>query len=736
MFIGTKFQPPPSRREHVRRDRCLLKISGPLAAAHLLISAPAGAGKSTFAAQWAARFQLAAWVSLTDEDNEPTRFWSAFIAALAGVSAGMGVAMGNPVVAGGAISGELVALVDELASLTEPLAIVLDDLHLITDEGCVEQLGWLLNNAPWPLQIAMCTRAEPPLMLDRLVAHGELAVIRGPDLLFDRDEADEFLRERLALDLDQSAVDTIVQRTEGWPAGLFLTALAVRNGATATAIPEGGDRQVRSYLDAEVLASVDETRLLFLEEVSVFERFSAAMCDTVLGRDDSTDIIEQLERRNLFVIPLDSDGTWFRLHHLFAEFMRERLEARLPGKPAELYGRIARWHVGHEEIPEAVTALIRGGDPGGAGELVARYQARYITMSRFGATVERWLDLLPEDLVATSAPLNLTRAWVAGLSGRSAEMDQWIRRAQRHDFIGPLPDGSASVDAQVELLRACFGSADRGACLRHARRAVELDGERSPWRPVATFVAGFWSYLTEGPTAQTIDELVTAERSVLGQPEHVLVAVCAPAVLAAAYAERHEPLRASAAIERAESARAGLVVQRVPQAAISWWATARARLLLGDIEEAVADAEAAVSVTSDIAPEWDSTMVVPACLIHLARARLAQGRRDETIDLLADARRRLALAPDPARLGDWLEEAEQASIPAMRDVAGIEPLSERELVVLRMLASDRSLREIAGELSVSPNTVKTQTKSLYRKLAVASREEAVARGRELRIVLN
>jgi LuxR family maltose regulon positive regulatory protein len=709
-------------------------VSGPLASRHLLVSAPAGAGKSTFASQWADTFQEAAWIGLIEEDNEPGRFWAAFMMAIGTVAPELGAGAIAPLIAGGDIHSELVGLVGELAADGREIAVVVDDLHVVDSADCLTQLAWLLEYSPPNLHVGICSRTDPPLALDRLAAHGDLTIIRGPDLLFDAQEATEFLGERLDIDLDAAAIEEIHARTEGWAAGLFLAAIAIRNGACATAIPAGGDRRVRSYLDAEVLETVDRGRLEFLEQVSLLERFSAELCDQVIGRSDSAMIIDQLEERNLFVIPLDRQGTWFRLHHLFGEFMAERMATRAPEETRRLYERAAQWYLDHDEISEAVRAFVKAGRLDAAAGVIAVHYPRYINLSRLGVTVARWLELLPEEVVCRSAPLCLAAAWVAGITGRIDEMRTHIERAAASDYEGPLPNGCASVAAETELIVAIFQFADHGAVLHHAREAARLDRPESPFWPLIQFVVGLVEYLTDGPTESAIEALTAAENCSRA-PEHAVPAASAPALLAAAFAERGQRPDALGAVRRAADARDAFGVHRVPQAGISWWASSRALLALGCIQEAAHDAQAGVDATAGVPAEHDSTMVVPPCLIALARVRLAQGRVEEARVLLADAHRRLEIAPDPARLAAWLEEAEATCARRLEQRANVEPLSDREMVVLRMLDSGQSLSEIATELIVSRNTVKSQTTSIYRKLGVGSRPEAIERARSIGILI-
>jgi LuxR family maltose regulon positive regulatory protein len=233
LYPPTKFQPPPLRPEHVQRDRCLRLVrTPPLAAAHLLISAPAGAGKSTLAAQWAAEHERCAWVSLSEADDEPGQFWAAFILGIREACPGFGGELLSELLGGAELRGLFPHLVDELAELEE-LGVVLDDLHLIANRECHYELGWLLERAPPNARLALCSREDPPVPVGRLVAQGQLAVLRVTDLQFDASETAEFLHDRLGLDLDPAQIRAISQRTDGWAAGVYLAALSLRAGVAA-----------------------------------------------------------------------------------------------------------------------------------------------------------------------------------------------------------------------------------------------------------------------------------------------------------------------------------------------------------------------------------------------------------------------------------------------------------------------------------------------------------------------
>jgi LuxR family maltose regulon positive regulatory protein len=728
VFAATKFQAPPARAEHVRRARLLNAVSGPLAPRHLLISAPAGFGKSTLATQWAEGFPRATWISLSAEDDEPGQFWDAFIVAVQKVIPHFGRSEREVLLGGGDVRAVLVRLLDQLAQETEELAVVFDDLHVITDPDCHDGLDYLLRRAPPSLHLCLCTRHDPPLNLERAVVHGELAVVRGADLLFDEQEANEFLLERLQLGLSPDEARALAEETEGWAAGLYLAALAVRAGG-----PQARHRRVRDYLSSEVLESATVQDLRLLEDLALFDRFSGPMLDHVLQTEDSARHLEELEQSNLFVIPLDATGTWFRLHHLIADLLRERLEAHDPDRAPRLQARAADWHLAHGDIPEAIQARLRAGQFEAAADLIARHHAVYLNQSRLGATVARWLDRLPPQLVAGDPQLALDRAWVAGMNGRQEEMEYWLELATELPGNGPLPDGSASAEAQAAVIAGCFSTRDFRVRLERAREAALLDRPGSPWYALAHAATGLWGYLVDGPTEEVLHALAVASRNA-NAPEQAVTAAFAPAIEAAVFADTGQRAHAEAAIRAADRARQRFEIERVPQASVAWWATAYAHLSLGHLAEAAADAAAGVAASYDLPPEHDAVAWAPANLIQLARVHVALGEYEPARKALAEARERLDLFDYPGRLAGWLEDAELAVSTSGAAPAAAEDLSERELAVLALMAQPLTLRQIGGRLHISYNTVKSHARSIYAKLGAASRAEAVDRARRLGLV--
>ncbi len=724
LFPTTKFMAPPARREHVARTRLLAELDGPAGAQHLLISAPAGAGKTTLAAQWAAAATRAAWVSLDPEDDEPRRFLTAVIEGLRTVLADFGDVPLGTLQAGGELRTVLVRLVDELAAQPQEVAAVLDDLHLVRRLECLDALGWLIEHAPPNARFVLCTRRDPPLALERLLGRGHLALVRGPAIHFDAAEVDLFVR-KLALDLAPGELAELAERTEGWPAGLYLASLALRSGVPAAELVGqlARDRRIAGYLAAEALRHTDPAQLEFLECAAVLGRFSAALCDGVLGSEGAAAMLAELERSNLFVIPLDPAGEWFRLHHLFGELLERRLVVRDPGAARRLHERAGAWHLERGSMPEAIRHMLAAGRPDHAAALIETHHLRHLTGSPLGQVVARWLADLPVPTILRSPALLLIGGAVAGLQGRRDEMEKAIGMALALPDGGPLPDGSASAEAEAAVLRGVlvFGDLDRG--VRCARHALEVESAASPWRPLVVSSLGRWRLYTEGATDEALALLEQAS-ALTAEPGRMLAThLNAPAVVAQARLERGEHDAADAAVREAQQRRQAARAAPYPQSALGWAATAQVHREHGRLDEAVRDAEAAVRAVADLAPDGDPAFLSLPCFLELARVRAQQGDAAGAREQLDRARERLAASPGPGRFTEWLRAA------APRDPVAGEELSERELAVLRLLPEPLTLREIGRELFVSHNTVKSHTRTIYAKLGATSRDEAVAAAR-------
>jgi LuxR family maltose regulon positive regulatory protein len=741
LFPVTKFLPPPGRAEHVARARCLATLAGPPEGRHLLISASAGAGKSTLAAQWAAGIGSTAWVSLGPEDNAPGQLWAAVISSLQTISPELGAAALPALLGGGDTGSVLVHLIGDLVAHGAPVALVLDDLHLVADPACHREVEWFLDHCPPTVRVCLCTRADPDIRIPRLVARGLLAEVRNSELAFDSAETYEFMHDRLALELDEATAEHLSARVDGWAAGLYLAALSLRAGVPADelfASLEAGDRRVREYISSQTLSRLDERTQELLEGLALLPRFCAELCDHVFERTDMDAVLTDLDASNLFVIPLDRAGRWFRLHHLFAKVLADRAQLRDPARVAELHRRAAGWHREHGDVGEAIDHHVAARDFEPAADLIAASVPVQINLSRLGGHLARWLSLLPRELVAERASLCLAGGWVAAINSRRDEAEQWLVRALARPHDGPLPSGSASAAAEAALIQATFCFKDYGSGRRHSHDAVALESPDSPWQPLVQLMYGWYAHHAGDHAAA----LAAYRRSEELATNDVQIAslVIAPALAALVHLELGDRHAADAAVRRSAQARRHAGVESVPQMLNSWFGTARAQRLLGRLDDAARDAEWAATIAADYPAATDSLLIAVPVTIELALIRAAQGDLPGARQALEDARVRLDGAVDPGRIGEWLAEAERevggaaaagtdAAPAGAADTGPGGALSRRELTVLAMLAGDASLREIAAELFVSPNTMKTHCRTIYRKLGVGSRGEAVALAR-------
>ena len=400
-LLSTKLFLPAPRASLVPRPRLTARLTEGLTRPLTLVSAPAGSGKTTLLSEWrgseCSHAYALAWLSLDPDDNDPVRFLTYLIAALATVRPGCGEAPGALLHTAQppAPKAILAYLIDELSRLDTPLALVLDDYHVITAEPIHEAVAFLLEHLPPLLRLVMLTRADPPLPLARLRARDQLVEIRAADLRFTTVEAAAFLKQFVGLSLLPADVEALAGRTEGWIAGLQLAALALRGrGDVASFVKAftGSHAYVAEYLIEEVLQRQPEPVQTFLLETSILGRLSAGLCQAVTGRPDRPALLADLNRINLFVIPLDEDGQWYRYHHLFADLLQARLRQTLPEEAlATLHRRAAVWFEQNGLVADAVTHALAAKDYDGAARLIEQNMSALMSSGQL-ATLLQWIE--------------------------------------------------------------------------------------------------------------------------------------------------------------------------------------------------------------------------------------------------------------------------------------------------------------------------------------------------------
>ena len=738
-LVATKLNAPAARAGSVTRAELVARLGSAEARKLTLVCAPAGWGKSVLLSQWRESCEGRppfAWVSLDRGDDDPVRFWAYVIGALRTIEPKLGTRALAARPGPGANLGDAVVgpLINELAETPGRIVLVLDDYHVLHSESIHASVAFLLRHLPHSLHLALATRADPPLALGALRAAGEVMEIRAADLSFSDVEADELLNGSLALGLEQGEVAALRTRTEGWAAGLQLAALSLQahpDRRAFIATLTGDDRQIGEYLH-EVLADQSPALREFLLDTSVLERLCAPLCDAVTGSRGAAQQLEAVERANLFLVSLDTRREWYRYHHLFRELLRRQLERADPERVAKLHRRAAAWHRAAGNLEEAIRHATAAGDLDDAAELIAANWRAYFNGGQT-ETVARWIDALPRDYVVSDARLCLARGWVALYLGRLDEGEALIRDAQAARLPGPFHDGSTSLEANVaflESLRAALGG-DVGASVHAARRALALQGDAdAPERAALRVILGRSLYHA-GELGAALTTLADAV-DWLSREAASVASLAAVGGLALAQVDSGDPLGAERSTAVAERLVVELAVGESAWAALPLLARGKLRELGGDLVGAQAAYRRAALLAARGARRLDHAHAL------LLDARLAR-RRGEPVEarsLARESRAVLDACADPGMLRELLARTERSlQLPGAPASGPVLPsdldLSERELSVLRLLATELSQREIGGQLYITVNTVKGHVRSIFRKLGVESRSAAVDRAREV-----
>src|ERR671913_929900 len=524
-LLATKLYVPRPRPEFLSRVRLLERLAEAVARELTLVCTPAGFGKTTLLGEWARNStRPVAWLSLDEGDNDPARFWRYVAAALDQVRPGTGARVGallrgpEP----SALEAVVTGVINELAAQSGEILLVLDDYHLIQATPIHHTLGLLLEHLPASLRLVVASRADPPLPLARLRARGQLAELRQRDLRFTPEEAAALLRTAVGPDLSEAAVVALRDRTEGWVVGLQLAGLSLRGRGDVTEFVEGfsgSHRYVLDYLAEEVLDRQPEPLRAFLLETSLLERLSGPVCEAVTGRADSQQLLEHIERANLFLIPLDEERRWWRYHHLFADLLRARLAQERPDRVAELHRAAAAWCEQAGLADDAIRHALAAGDTVRAARLIERHFDALLQRAE-GATVDRWVQALPTELVRSRPRLLLAQAVWALLVGRIHEAEHLRRHA------GGAWGAAGDEPYEPSVGRAASLVANLPAAIAIAR--ADLARRRGDADRVDAFVQQALPYLTEKDRALrwAVDRYLAVaawQRGELAEAERLLV---------------------------------------------------------------------------------------------------------------------------------------------------------------------------------------------------------------------
>lgn len=489
-LIATKLNAPRQRRGLVARPRLDGLLARGAEARLTLVSAPAGFGKTTLLSQWwgqdHAEGRRVAWLSLDAADNDPASFWTGVVATLQASVPGVGPSAMDPVAASPTPTGpELAILLNELAADPSNVWLVLDDYHFISNRDVGEAMAFFLDHLPPQVHLVISTRSDPDLPLALWRGRGELVEIRAEHLRFTAPETAEYLNAVSGLELAPEQVAVLGQRTEGWIAALQLTSISLAGHGDAAGFIDrfaGNDRYVVDYLVEEVLAHQPAPVRDFLLDTCILQRLTGPLCDALSGRSDGDRMLRELERANLFLVPLDEKRQWYRYHQLFADVLRARLSGERPGQVAVLHRRASQWYGARDLWPDAVGHALAAEDFKGAARLMELALPR-IRRNRQDALLLGWLGRLPYSVVRRSPVLSVFHGFrllaegdLDGVEPRLRDAELALGRLSRGPVRpGPETEELRALPATIAVYRAALAQArgDVEGTSSHARAALE-----------------------------------------------------------------------------------------------------------------------------------------------------------------------------------------------------------------------------------------------------------------------
>ncbi|MCC7450747.1 MAG: helix-turn-helix transcriptional regulator, partial [Anaerolineae bacterium] len=517
-LLSTKLYVPPLPPARVKRAHLIQKLNRGMqpGCKLILVSAPAGFGKTSLLSEWIAQAKInSAWLSLDEGDNDPVRFWDYCIAALRGCYPQIGeqalTLLHEPTPL--PIASILVTLINEINTLTEPFAFVLDDYHAITTPAIHESLAFLIERLPPPMHLILTTRIDPPLPVARLRARNEIVELRAADLRFTPAESNEFLKRMTGFDLGEQATAHLEARTEGWIVGLQLAALAMRDQddpAEFIATFAGDNQFILEYLGEELLDRQPESMQRFLMQTSILERFSGELCVAVTGQPNAQAILGELHKANFFIFALDDKRRWYRYHQLFADFLRHRLQQHFPDAIADLHRRASIWYEQKGYPGEAIYHALAMRDFERAAYLVESVAEFLIWRRAELYTLLGWLGSIPDEVFRVHPRLCLYHAWVLYLTSRLQESVQRIREAEAAIAQSGLQDDTvrgvlAAVKSTLTGIHQDFPGA-----IATSQQALQLLSESHvSWRCMAAINLGV-SYASIGDMTEAFKALTLA----------------------------------------------------------------------------------------------------------------------------------------------------------------------------------------------------------------------------------
>jgi len=687
------------------------------------VTAPAGYGKSTLLAEWArAEDRPVAWVSLDGFDDDPAALLFLLASAYAQISAGSDDLISDM---GGLSVSVLGRAAPRLASAfiasPHPFVLMVDDLHEVRSPACHDALAVVITGMPQGSQLVAASRTEQP-HLSRLRASGDVLEFGASDLALGAAGAQQIFAEAQLHLSDESAV-ALIERTEGWPAGIYLAALIAKESPGEQTVVSGDDRYIADYLYRESLVQEPEDVQRFLRRTAVLDQLCGPLCDAVLDDSGSDAQLRHMEATNQFVIPLDRRREWYRYHALFREFLLGELRRTERDMVETLHVRAATWYESNGFPRLALEQLLSTTEQDRCARLVATLVLPIYSAGQI-STVQRWLSALGDSSIEAYPPLAVQAGWIAVNTGQTMEAERWAAIVDAASFEQVPLDGSASFESDRAMLRAVMCAAGPQRMMADARFAVTEEPPWSPWRDSALGLLGE-AHLLAGDLEEAAaafaesssdgEELGNTDTIVLGRSELALMAMDL-----GRWTEAAESL--DLALETIDEHQ----MQDYPLSLLAFAGAARLSLHRGDLTNATQQLVRAMRARPSC------TFVMPFVAVRLrlqlAKVYFAMADAKAAHQLLWEIDDILLHRP---ALGVLVEEVSGfrrllASSEA-QGMSGSAPLSPAELRLLPYLQTHLTVPEIAGRVFVSRNTVRSQVGSIYRKLGVSSRSDAVLR---------
>jgi LuxR family transcriptional regulator, maltose regulon positive regulatory protein len=726
LLLETRLRVPEARPDAVSRAG-LVERARSSGRRMVAITAPGGYGKTTFLAEWARmEDRRVAWVSLDRSDDEPDTLLrllaSAFgrlvpeCADLASEVRGLGMSL---------LGRAAPRLAAAMSASSDPFVLMLDDLHELRSPACQDVLEVVIDGLPRGSQLVIASRSEQPL-LPRLRAAGDAFEVGGADLALDQSAAIRiFAVEGVVLSPELAA--EVTQRTEGWPAGLYLAAMIARDTPEHAGVISGVDRYVADYLYQESLSRLSAEEQWFLCASAVLEQLSGPLCDASLESSGGSDQLQRLEAASLFVVPLDRQRQWYRYHTLFREFLLGELRRRASdGEIEKLHLRATDWYEANASVSLAIEHLLQTAERDRSLQMVASSWLNTCSTGKL-STVLRWLTAIGPADIEGYPPLAVMAAWSAVLTGEPAQADRWAAFLESASFHSASSGGFACFDSARAVLRAAMCARGPEAMTADAAFAVAQEPAWGGHADIPLWLLGE-SHLMSGRVAEARDFFVRASEAAvsMGRPDMVVVSQSELAMLAMDEGDWHggdghlESAWQSMYENRLEDYLTSVLV--FPQAA-------RLALHRGDLQAARAELARAMQAR----PLATYGLPFVAVRLRLESAKLCLALADATTarHLLREIDDILARRPSLGVLVKQADDFRSVLRGGCVAATGPTPLTAAELRLLPYIQTHLTLGAIAQRLFVSRNTVSSQITSVYRKLGVSSRQEAVDRATAL-----